>query len=115
MAVKYVFLAALASDPGNPAGFKAMDSAEAEHWKQGLKTKLQNFVKRKVHKLEKRNKVLKGKKILKTRWVLRTKPKDDGSKICRSRVVVKGYDQIPGVDFTESFAPTANDTTLRKM
>ena len=25
--------------------------------------------------------------------------------------MVKGYEQIPGVDFTESFAPTANDTT----
>jgi hypothetical protein len=30
-------------------------------------------------------------------------------------VVVKGYDQIPGVDFTELFAPTANNTTLRTM
>ena len=28
---------------------------------------------------------------------------------------MKGYDQIPGVNFTESFAPTANDTTLRTM
>ena len=27
----------------------------------------------------------------------------------------EGYNQIPGVDFTESFAPTANDTTLRTM
>ena len=28
---------------------------------------------------------------------------------------MKGYDQIPGVDFTESFAPMANDTTLHTM
>ena len=78
-------------------------------------TELQNFVKQKVYQLEKRSKVLKRKKILKTQWVLRTKLKDDGSKMYRSRVVVKGYDQIPGVDFTESFAPTANNTTLRTM
>ena len=29
--------------------------------------------------------------------------------------MVKGYNQTPGVDFTESFAPTANDMTLRNM
>ena len=28
-------------------------------------------------------------------------------------MVVKGYEQIPGVDFTESFSPVANDTTIR--
>ena len=33
----------------------------------------------------------------------------------QSRAVVKGYNQTPGVDFTESFAPTANDTTLHTM
>ena len=33
----------------------------------------------------------------------------------RSRTVVKGYDQIPGDDFTELFAPMANDTTLHTM
>ena len=29
--------------------------------------------------------------------------------------MVKGYDQIPRVDFTESFAPTVSDTTLHTM
>ena len=28
---------------------------------------------------------------------------------------MKGYDQISGVDYTESFAPTVNDTALRMM
>ena len=100
MAVEYVFSAALASDPGNPAGFKqAMESAEAENWKEGMITELQNFVKRKVYKLEKRNKVPRGKMILKTRWVLRTKLKDDGSKIYRSRVVVRGVRPNPRSGF----------------
>ena len=50
---------------------------------------------------------------LKTGWVFRQKLLEDGTIKWRSRVVVKGYDQIPGVDFTESFAPTANDTTMK--
>ena len=29
--------------------------------------------------------------------------------------MVKGYLQIPGVDFTESFAPVATDTTIRLL
>ena len=62
-----------------------------------------------------RAEVLSGKKILKKRWVFWTNFKEDGSKVYRSRAVVKGYDQIPGVDFTESFAPMANNTTLCTM
>jgi len=27
--------------------------------------------------------------------------------------VVKGFGQVPGVDFTESYSPVANDTTIR--
>ena len=78
-------------------------------------TEFQNIGKRKVYKIVPRGEVHNGKKILKTRWVFRTKFKEDGSKVYRSRAVVKGYDQIPGVDFTESFAPMANNTTLRTM
>jgi hypothetical protein len=30
----------------------------------------------------------------------------------KGRIVVKGYVQIPGVDFTDSFAPVVTDTGL---
>ena len=114
--IEYVFSAALASEPGNPAGFRhAIESAKVEGWKSGIITEFQNFGKRKVYKIVPRGEVLSGKKILKTRWVFRTKFKEDGSKVYRSRAVVKGYNQIPGVDFTESFAQMANDKTLCTM
>ena len=114
--IEHVFSAALVSEPGNPAGFKqAMESAEVEGWKGGIIMKFQNFGKREVYKIEPRGEVLSGKKILKTRWVFWTKFKEDGLKVYRSRAVVKGYYQIPRVDFTESFAPTVNDMTLHTM
>jgi hypothetical protein len=34
---------------------------------------------------------------------------------CKGRVVVKGYVQIPGVDFTDSFAPVATDSAMRTI
>ena len=113
-AIEYVFSAALASEPGNPSGYKeAVSSDEVEFWINGMVTELVNCAKRKVYRMVDRSSVPRGKKILKTRWVYRKKEKEDGTVVHRSRVVVKGYDQIPGVDFTESFAPTANDTTMR--
>ena len=52
MLIEYVFSAALASEPGNSAGFRqAMESAEVEGWKGGIITELQNFGKRKVYKI----------------------------------------------------------------
>ena len=47
--------------------------------------------------------------MLGTKWVL--KIKGDGQ--YRARLVVKGYNQIPGVDYTELHSPVVNDATIR--
>ena len=44
---------------------------------------------------------------------LRRRSNQNNSVCYKARAVVKGYNQIPGVDFTESFAPVATDTTTR--
>ena len=43
------------------------------------------------------------------------KEKQDGSLRHKSRVCSKGYEQIPGIDYKESFAPVATDTTVRTV
>jgi hypothetical protein len=35
--------------------------------------------------------------------------------IFRARLVACGYSQIPGIDFSESFAPVLNDVSFRIM
>jgi hypothetical protein len=37
------------------------------------------------------------------------------NEVFRARLVACGYSQVPGVDFTESFAPVLNDVSFRLM
>ena len=43
------------------------------------------------------------------------KEKGDGSNLYKARFVAKGYSQVEGVDCTETFAPTANLTSVRAV
>jgi len=47
------------------------------------------------------------------RWVFRKKISPDGSVRHKARLVIKGYEQIPEVDFGDTFAPVAKLTCLR--
>ena len=57
----------------------------------------------------KRSSVPVGRRCIKCKWVL--KVKRDG--IFRARLVACGYSQIPGLDFSENYAPVINDVAWR--
>lgn len=56
------------------------------------------------------------KKAKRVKWVYRTKLKPDGSvNKHKARLVVKGYAQMFGIDFSETFAPVARLDTIRML
>jgi hypothetical protein len=105
----------LSNDYGTPTTIlQALKGPDADLWKQSAIAEINNFLKRGSWKFVKKSDVLKqGRKPIGTKWVFKIKHESDNSLRYKSRVVTKGYQQIPGVDYTEKFSPVATASSLR--
>ena len=74
-----------------------------------MSTEFKNMESRDVWVLKKKSEVPENKRLVGNKWVY--KKKDDGR--YRARTVALGYSQLPGIDYTENFAPVVNDETFR--
>ncbi|KAF5313821.1 hypothetical protein D9619_013036 [Psilocybe cf. subviscida] len=71
-------------------------------WREAMQRKYEMMIKMHVWKLVKRPK---GAKTMKNRWVFANKTDAEGNVIGRkARIVAKGFTQIPGLHFTDTFA-----------
>jgi hypothetical protein len=107
-----VFNVSVNSDPGDPnSTAEAMKSADWKHWREGVFDEYDNFTKRAAWKSTPRPK---GRKVLRTKNVYKKKLFAI-TKLLRYKVrnCVLGYEQIPGVDYTESYAAVVADQTIR--
>ncbi|CAJ2648559.1 unnamed protein product [Trifolium pratense] len=101
----------LLTDAGEPECFsEAMQGNDSIKWELAMKDEMTSLEKNGTWSL---TKLPKEKKALHNRWVYRLKEESDGSRRYKARLVVKGFQQKQGIDFTEIFSPVVKMTTIR--
>ena len=94
-----------------PAGYE--EAAANQNWMAAMKEELKMIEKNQTWMLVDRPT---HKKAIGVKWIYRTKLNPDGSvNKHKARLVVKGYAQLFGVDFSETFAPVARLDTIRML
>ena len=94
-----------------PTGF--VEVAENKRWRVAMQEELNMIDKNNTWELVDRPS---HKKSIGVKWVYRTKLNSDGSiNKHKARLVVKGYAQMFGVDFSETFAPVTRLDTIRML
>jgi hypothetical protein len=96
---------------------EALTGPDRDKWIEAIKKEITNFMSRGVWKPVSRKKVVDEMKrtLISTKWIFKKKTKQDNTIRHKARVVSRGFMQIPGVDYTESFAPVASDTAIRVL
>ena len=101
----------LLTDAGEPECFnEATQGNDTIEWELAMKDEMTSLQKNKTWSL---TKLPEGKKALQNRWVYRLKEESDGRRRYKARLVVKGFQQKQGIDFTEIFSPVVKMTTIR--
>ncbi|CAJ1934699.1 unnamed protein product, partial [Cylindrotheca closterium] len=85
------------------------DKYQRDKWREAIRKEFCDMIRRGVWRKMKRRDLPYGRRCIKCKWVFKIKRNG----VFRSRLVACGYSQIPGVDFTEHFAPVINDITWR--
>eukprot|EP00253_Pinus_taeda_P002980 PITA_02980 len=94
-----------------PTSFK--EAASHDEWKEGMQKEYDALIKNGTWKLV--DPPI-GTKSIGCKWVYKNKYKADGSLAKhKARLVAKGFAQKEGVDYQETFAPTAKWATIRTL
>ncbi|DBA03713.1 TPA: hypothetical protein N0F65_004130 [Lagenidium giganteum] len=91
-----------------------MRSPQAKHWSEAMHTEMRQLTTKGVFRLI--DQLSRGRRRLDTKWVYAIKHDKNGN-IPRytARLVAKGFTQVHGVDFFETFAPIARVGSLRLL
>ena len=106
-------ISAVTSGPTEPKTFQEAQHCpiekERDNWRAVIRKAIKSMIERGVWRKTDRKKIPSNRRLTGNKWVF--KIMRDGT--YRARLVVLGYSQIPGVDYTDNFAPVAHDVSFR--
>ena len=91
---------------------EAISSPEAVKWQEAMEDEMQSLTENDTFTVMR---LPDDRKSVGGRWVYSVKLGPDASEKYKARYVAKGYSQVPGVDYHETFAPTARITSVRAL
>ena len=104
---------AVTSGPTDPKTFQeawhCQNENERTNWRTAIRKEIRSMIDRKVWRKTERKKICNFRRLIGNKWVL--KIKRGGT--YRARLLALGYSQIPGIYYTDNFAPVAHDVTFR--
>ena len=89
---------------------EAISSVDASEWDMAMKDEMQALEENNTFELVP---LLEGKQIIGSKWVYAIKTDKNGNDHFKARFVAKGYSQVEGVDYQETFSPTARMNSIR--
>jgi ketosteroid isomerase-like protein len=98
---------------------EALSGSESHLWKQAMEEEFEalkiNHTFKYITDEGAGTSMTPGHKSIGCKWVYKKKRNADGTTRYKARLVIKGYEQVPGVDFDETYAPVSKLATLRRM
>ena len=106
-------ISAVTSGPTEPKTFQEAwhypVESERDNWRVDMRKEIRSMIERGVWRKTDRKRIPSNRRLIGNKWVF--KIKRDGT--YKARLVALGYSQIPGVDYTDNFAPVAHDMSFR--
>ena len=106
-------ISAVTSGPTEPKTFQEVWHSpveeEKQNWQIAIRKEIRSMINRGVWRKIEKAKIPENRRLIGNNWVF--KIKRDGT--YRARLVTLGCSQIPGLDYTDNFAPVAHDVSFR--